>query len=151
MTAIGRPSRFDPEMCAQAHNYCLLGATNDELAGFFCVHPSTIDRWIADHADFGDAVRRGRVVADSRVARGLYDRAVGYDLKIERAVVVGGELKPVTSTVHYPPNVQACIFWLRLRRPQTWSDRPKAAAADDGIDDIALLEAASERARHAPD
>ena len=31
MTAMGRPSRFDPEMCEQAHNYCLLGATNDEL------------------------------------------------------------------------------------------------------------------------
>ena len=34
-------------MCEQAHNYCLLGATNDELAGFFHVAPSTIDRWIA--------------------------------------------------------------------------------------------------------
>ena len=32
MTAMGRPTRFEPEICAQAHNYCLLGATNDELA-----------------------------------------------------------------------------------------------------------------------
>src|SRR5688572_4625032 len=116
MTTLGRPTLYDPEMCEQAHNYCLLGATNDELAEFFHVSPATIDNWIARHADFGDAVRRGRVVADSRVARGLYDRAIGYDRTVERSVVIGGEVKPVTNTVHYPPNVQACMFWLRNRR-----------------------------------
>jgi hypothetical protein len=47
---MGRPTRFEPEMCRQAHNYCLLGAANDELAGFFHVAPSTIDRWIAERA-----------------------------------------------------------------------------------------------------
>ena len=146
---MGRPTRFEPEMCEQARNYCLLGATNDELADFFHVSPSTIDRWIAGRADFSDAVKRGRVVADSRAARGLYDRAVGYERKVERSAIVGGELKPVTGTVHYPPNVQACIFWLRNRRRQTWRDAPTAATADDGLDDIARLEAASERARRA--
>jgi hypothetical protein len=150
MTAMGRPTVFEPEMCAQAHNYCLLGATNDELAGFFGVHPSTIDRWIAERANFGDAVKRGRLVADAQVARGLYDRAVGYDRTVERSVIVGGELKVLASTVHYPPNVQACIFWLRVRRPQTWSDAARTAA-NDGIDDIARLEAASERARQRAD
>ncbi len=128
MTAMGRPTRFEPEMCAQAHNYCLLGATNDELAEFFGVHPSTIDRWIAERADFADAVRHGRVVADARVAHGLYDRAVGYDRTIERSAIVGGDLKPVTSTIHYPPNVQACIFWLCHRRRKTWGDRVPASA-----------------------
>ena len=147
MTAISRPTRFEPEMCEQAHNYCLLGATNDELADFLHVSPSTIDRWIAERADFGDAVRRGRVFADSRVARGLYDRAIGYERTIERAVVVGGELKPVTSTVHYPPNVQACVFWLRNRRRGTWRDAP-TVPSPNGLDDIALLDAAGESVRH---
>src|SRR5689334_8370773 len=103
MTAMGRALLYDPALYDQAHNYCLPGATNDELAEFFGVSPRTIDRWIADHADFGDAVRRGRVIADSRVARGLYDWAVGYLRTVERSVVIGAELKPVTSTVHYPP------------------------------------------------
>jgi hypothetical protein len=148
MTVMGRPTKFHADMCELAHNYCLLGATNDELAGFFDVCPSTIDNWIAHHADFADAVRSGRVVADARVARALYVRAVGYDRKVEREIVLGGELKPIASTVHYPPNVQACIFWLRNRRRETWGDAPTAATADDGLDDIARLEAASERARH---
>ena len=148
MSAIGRPTVFEPEMCEQAHNYCLLGATNDELAGFFHVAPSTLDRWIAERADFGEAVRRGRDVADSRVARGLYDRAVGYDRTIERSVLVGGKLEAVTSTVHYPPNVQACVFWLRNRRRRVWRDAPADPSAATPLDDIALLDAAGETVRH---
>jgi hypothetical protein len=146
MTTMGRPTRFHPDMCEQAHNYCLLGATNDELAEFFGVSPSTIDNWIAGRADFADAVRSGRIVADAKVARGLYARAVGYDRKVDREIILGGELKPVTSTVHYPPNVQACIFWLRNRRRRTWgdtSDSPSTSA-----DDFALLDAADDTVLH---
>ena len=146
MTAIGRPTAFDPDLCDQAHNYCLLGATNDELASFFNVSPRTIDNWIARHADFRTAVKRGRVVADARVARGLYERAVGYDREVERAVIAGGEVQRVTSTVHYPPNVQACIFWLRHRRPQTWSDAPSDASTHVG--EFALQDAACGGMRH---
>ena len=148
--AMGRPTSFHPDMCQQAHNYCLLGATNDELAEFLGVCPSTVDNWIARRADFGDAVRSGRVAADAKVARGLYARAIGYDRKVEREVILGGKLQSLTSTVHYPPNVQACIFWLRNRRRRTWSDagRDTPDDASSQMDDIALLDAASESVRH---
>ena len=109
--------------------------------------PRTIDRWIAERIDFGDAVRSGRVVADARVARALYGRAVGYDRTVERTAIVAGELKPVTSTIHYAANVQACIFWLRSRRGQTWRDSPNDPVPNP-VDDIALLEAAGESVRH---
>lgn len=150
MTAQGRPTLYDPDLCEPAHNYCLLGATNDDLAEFFGVSPSTIDNWIARHAVFADAVRRGRVVADARVARGLFDRAVGYDRTVEHSLVVGDEVKTVTSTVHYPPSVQACVFWLRNRSRRTWGDAGRGEAGDRYLhtaDDLALLEAAGERAR----
>jgi hypothetical protein len=136
---MGRPDRFDPDMSEQAHNYCLLGATNDALAEFLGVSPRTIDRWIAERPDFGDAVRSGRVAADARVARGLYGRAVGYDRTVERMALVGGELKPVTSTIHYPANVQACIFWLRNRCRRAWGDKPDDPSSD--VDEFAVLDA----------
>ena len=146
MSAMGRPTSFHPDMCEQAHNYCLLGATNDELAEFFAVSPRTVDNWIAQRPDFAEAVKSGRIIADARVARGLYARAVGYDRKVEREVILGGELRPITSTVHYPPNVQACIFWLRNRRRRTWRDAPDDPSTP--VDDIALLDAAGESVRH---
>ena len=146
MSTMGRPSSYSSDLCELAHNYCLLGATNDELAEFFGVSPRTIDNWIAVHPDFEAAVKSGRIVADARVARGLYARAVGYERKIEREVILRGELKPITSTVHYPPNVQACIFWLRNRRRRTWRDAPNDPSTH--VDDIALLDAAGESVRH---
>ena len=67
MTANGPSHRFDPAMCEHAHNYCLLGATNDELADFFgrlAQHHRQLDRRAV--TDFGEAVRSGRVVADAQ-------------------------------------------------------------------------------------
>ena len=86
MTTAGRPTAYRREFCELAHNYCLLGATNPELAGFFDVSPRTIDNWIASHPAFAAAVREGRVVADARVARCLYERAVGYSCTVERTI-----------------------------------------------------------------
>ena len=122
MSTIGRPSSYSPDLCELAHNYCLLGAINDELAEFFGVSPRTIDNWIAVHPEFEAAVKDGRVIADARVARGLYTRAVGYDRKVEREILHQGELRTLTSVVHYPPNPQSCIFWLRNRRRRRWRE-----------------------------
>ena len=149
MNPNGRPTAYRPDFCDQARNYCLLGATNEELGEFFGVTRRTIDNWIAGRPDFSSAVKSGRIVADAKVARGLYARAVGYERKVEREVILCGELKPLASTVHYPPNVQACIFWLRNRRRRTWSDLWRDASGDPStdVDDIALLDAAGESVR----
>jgi hypothetical protein len=41
------------------------------------------------------------------------------------------------------------MYWLRNRRPEDW--RAKAETTPEVIDDIALLDAASESVRHAGD
>ncbi|GEP57742.1 hypothetical protein [Reyranella soli] len=69
-----------------AHNYCLLGATNEHLGVFFDVTSRTIDNWIAQHPAFAAAVGEGRAIADAGVARGLYQCAVGHEHKVERTV-----------------------------------------------------------------
>ena len=149
MPKAGQPTAYKTDYCSQAHNYCLMGATNEDLAGFFEVTRRTIDNWIAAHPDFAAAVRTGRVVADSRVARSLYDRAMGFEHTVERTVMHRGEERTLKSTLFYPPDTQACIFWLRNRRRPTWNAR--AASNDDpgsadGYDALAELDAAGERA-----
>jgi hypothetical protein len=145
MTA-GRPTLYRPDHCELARNYCLLGATNQDLATFFDVAIGTIDNWIAAHPDFATAVRQARAVADARVARCLYERAVGFEQRVERTVWRLGKEHPVSTTTRLPPDTRACIFWLRNRQPRFWNGQA-AAAPDDGIDDIRLLEEAGERAR----
>ena len=150
MPDTGRPTLYAPEFCEPAHNYCLLGATNDDLAGFFHVSPSTIDNWIARHEDFAAAVKAGRAEADARVARCLYGRAIGYEQRSEREVIVDGELRTLAQTTQHPPNVQACIFWLRNRRPRDWSRPPnppaETAPGTGTPEDWAAFEAANQRA-----
>jgi hypothetical protein len=147
MPTAGQPTLYKAEYCAMAHNYCLLSATNEDLASFFEVTRRTVDNWIATHGDFAKAVRSGRLAADARVARCLYDRAVGWEHKVQRTVMHGGKARKITDLVRYPPDTRACIFWLRNRRPDTWRERTSVAKGEDGEDWIAELDAAGERAR----
>jgi hypothetical protein len=57
MSHLGRPTAYKPEYCELAHNYCLLGATAEELAGFFGVTRGTINNWIAKIPEFATALR----------------------------------------------------------------------------------------------
>jgi hypothetical protein len=110
----------------------------------------TLDNRNANNAEFAQAVREGRAAADARVARCLYDRAVGYDRTVERVVWHQGQERVIASTVHYPPSTGACIFWLRNRRPDLWGNRrPAEHANEDDHDSLADLDAASEWARTA--
>jgi hypothetical protein len=57
--------------------------------------------------------------------------------------------QPVTAnyTMQLPPNVRACIFWLRNRRPEQWRENRPLLEEEDDRDWVSELEAASERAR----
>jgi hypothetical protein len=66
MATPGQPTLYKPEYRELAHNYCLLGATNEVLGDFFGVTRRTIQNWIATRPDFAKGVRRGRAVADAR-------------------------------------------------------------------------------------
>jgi hypothetical protein len=68
MNAPGHPTRYKPEYRELAHNHCLLGASNLELAELFAVAPRTIDNSIATVPGFAAGIREGRAVADGRAA-----------------------------------------------------------------------------------
>jgi hypothetical protein len=106
MATPGQPTLYKPEYCELAHNYCLLGATNEVLAEFFDVAPRTVDNWITTHPDFTDAVKRGPVVADAKVARALFQRACGFSHQVSRTTLHQGEEHTISNTVSYPPDMQ---------------------------------------------
>jgi hypothetical protein len=148
MATPGQPTLYKPEHCELAHNYCLLGATNEVLGDFFGVTSRTIDNWIAAHPDFADAVHRGRAVADARVVRALFDRACGFSHEVSRTTLYRGKEQTVTNTVSYPPDTQACMFWLRNRQRHYWQARVEASL--EVADDMAArLDAAGESMRQA--
>lgn len=109
--------------------------------------PRTIDNWVAAHAPFAEAVRDGRLHADAEVASRLYERAIGFVQVIERREVFRGEEKVITTKVHYPPDTNACMFWLRNRQPKWWGRRIVDEPSTNYEEMLALLEAAGERVK----
>jgi hypothetical protein len=146
MSTRGRPTLYKPENAELARKFCMLGATNEDLARCFEVSRSTIDNWIDTIPEFADSIQEGRDLADAAVIQKLYSRAMGFTTEIKKHVIYRGELREIPMTLYYPPDIQACIFWLRNRRRRDWQEKGRAALPDDGPT-ISELEAASERVR----
>ena len=121
----GRPSSYRPEYAAQAEKLCQIGATDQEIADFFDVDVRTVYRWKADHDGFCQALKAGKEVADERVERSLFQRAVGYEQDDVKIFMPANAAAPVYAPFRakIAPDTTAAIFWLKNRRPDLWRDK----------------------------
>lgn len=136
MTKGGRPSSYKREFAKQAEKLCALGATDNEIAAFFEVHPATLYRWKHQHEEFCESLRTAKETADERVERSLYQRAIGYEQEEVKIFMPSGATEPVYAkfTAKYGPDVTACIFWLKNRRSDRWRDKQEGEGTETLID-----------------
>jgi len=159
----GRPSAFKQEYCEQVEKLCKLGATDKELADFFCVAESTINKWKKDHREFSESLKRGKLLADANVADRLYQRAIGFEHDSEEIKVIPGNKQPkskhwpadgeeseegdnagsdhpcivrVPIRKVYPPDTVACIFFLKNRQPKKWRDKVEQGFTNGEGEDV---------------
>lgn len=139
MTA-GRPLQYCEKYAQQARKVCELGATDQEIADFFDVDVRTIYRWKHDHPEFCHALKIGKQVADERVERSLYQKAIGYEQDEVKIFMPGGASEPVYAPFRakIAPDTTAAIFWLKNRRGKEWRD--KQEVEHSGTIDIATKE-----------
>lgn len=128
---MARPSKFKPEFIAQAEKLCRLGATDLEIADFLEVDVRTLYRWKGENAEFCQALKAGKDVADERVERSLFARANGYEHDEVDIRVIGGEVVQTPIRKFYPPDTTAAIFWLKNRRPAEWREKIDAVHSGD--------------------
>lgn len=93
----GRPSKYRTEFAELAKNYCLLGATDPDLARFFGVSRSVISEWKKVYPKFAAALQ-SKEAADAQVVGALFKNALAG-------------------------NVTAQIFWLKNRQKDNWRDK----------------------------
>ena len=144
----GPAPTYKPEFCPLAYKFCLLGATNEDLADLFEVAVATLGYWLRRYPEFKKAVQEGRDVADADVALALLHKAKGFthtDVKVLRTEA-GPE--QVEYNRYFPPDTQAALFWLRNRRRKQWRERIEL---EHSVTDEKLreLEEAGIRARNA--
>lgn len=120
---LGRPTVYKPEFAKQAEKLCRLGATDFELADFFGVDTLTIYRWRNHNETFCNAVMCGKELADERVARSLFNRAVGYSFESEKVFQFQGQIVRAKTVEHVPPDPGAAMNWLKNRRKEEWRDK----------------------------
>ena len=120
-------SKFKPEFVLLGYKLALAGATEEQMATVFGVHTRTLEYWLAGIEEFKEAVQRGRGQADAEVAEALFLRAKGYQHPDVHFVTVRdkngtAEVIATPTTKYYPPDVTACIFWLKNRAKDAWRD-----------------------------
>jgi hypothetical protein len=96
------------------------GATDSELAEMFNVSRRTIYRWRLQHEDFCHSLVVGKELADDRVERSLYEKAVGYEVEVEKIFCFQGMITRANTVEHVQPDKGSIEMWLAARRSDKW-------------------------------
>lgn len=124
--AVGKWQRWcEPDQLERIVNWSANGCTYAEIARNVGIAEGTLYRWVNEHPEICEAIKRGRSLACEAVENALFRLAVGgievtETVEEERAGVTVSR-KVVTKTL--PPNNAAAIFYLKNRMPDRYSDR----------------------------
>lgn len=143
----GRPSLYSRDCVERAYRLCLLGLTNEQLAPHFGVDVRTVQRWSEEHPEFCQALKQGREEADTKVAESLYKRALGYSHDSVKIFNNEGVPLVVPFVEHYPPDVAACIFWLKNRHSDKWRDKLAEFNVTQNVQNVQLPEGFMQKVR----
>ena len=140
-----RPSKYDPSVTpVLARALAREGHTDEEIAGRLepPVSVATLNRWKVERLEFRESLNEGKATVDARVEESLLQRALGFtsaETRLEAKADESGKPlrggRVIKTTRQVFPDVTACIFWLKNRRPDKWRDQQKVSieASQDGI------------------
>lgn len=112
------------------------GLTYAEIAHNIGITEKTLYEWVNKYSEIGEALKKGKEVADILVENALFKKALGYTYEEEITEITeipfvdrnGVEktrkhkhIKKVTKQV--APDTTAQIFWLKNRKSAVWRDR----------------------------
>lgn len=120
-----KQARYRHHYAVIAGKMCALGATPADLAEAFDVDLATIGQWQVSHPEFADALRLGKDHAVPRVEHSLYQRAVGYSYKAQKAYK--GAI--MEYRVDVPADPAAAQFYLMNACPERYRVPSKIEAA----------------------
>lgn len=129
VATIGAPEKYDPKFIPIAKALAAKGFIDIEICEVLGVSKATFINWKNRHPEFDQAVDEGKASIDTRVQNAMLQRALGYDYKSEKIVVLnrghndGSYYERVPITVHMPPDPGTCFNWLKNRDPEKWKDR----------------------------
>lgn len=97
-----------------------LGCGLKEVAELLEVPVARLIFMMGRYEELRDAVREARSIPDLKVVNALFSRCVGYNY-VETVYDKKGVVEKQVFK-HLPPDVTACIFWLKNRMKDEWAD-----------------------------
>lgn len=117
------------------------GLTDEQISKNMGIGSTTLYRWMNEHREIREAIKKGRKPLDLLVENALLKSALGYDVeeetwerKFNRNTNEWDMICTKKTKKHIPPSNTAQIFWLKNRKPNEWKDRTdkKILFEDDG-------------------
>lgn len=106
------------------------GLTIEQIAKNLGISKVTFYKYISEHTELSERLKKGKEVVDIEVENALLKRALGYKVdEITKELITDEETgiselkvtKVVTKEV--APDTTAQIFWLKNRKPEEWRDK----------------------------
>jgi len=122
--------KYNARLPALAEKYARAGMIDKQIAKKLGICLASFYKYQIKHIEFMEALKRGKAPVDAEVENSLLKRTLGFEYE-ETTVEYspgpkGGKAKPNSikkTTKMVIPDVTACIFWLKNRKPQRWRDR----------------------------
>jgi len=121
------------------------------MARFFGVSESSWERWKKSHPEFFENLSQWKVIANARVERALYERAIGSTVREVTFEATGRRIDlhmldddTMESEPEYrkrvvvkqlPPDTGAAFIWMKNRVPEEWRDRYEFKQLDSTLGD----------------
>lgn len=113
------------------------GLTDEQICKNLGIVKDTFYKYKEKYADFSDALKKGKEVADIEVENALFKRAIGYKYKevIKEVKEIDGKKTVFIKEVEkeMPGDVGAQIFWLKNRKSSKWKDKQDIDIEDNNV------------------
>jgi hypothetical protein len=116
---LGRPTLYKKEYDNQVYELALLGLTDVQISNVLGITKQTLNNWKHDHQTFFDSLTHGKEYADGKVAKAMYNRAIGIVIT-EEAVTKDGDVVQLKKEI--PSDTSAAKHWLSNRQRNLWAN-----------------------------
>lgn len=134
----GKVVKWNPENSHTVYLMALLGATDSQMAEVLDVPVDTINRWKNSHPEFMEALSRGKMKANMKVAESFYHNCIDRWIEEEQVHVWKGKIIKTKVKRFIQGDKWAQTKFLAIKHPEQWSEIHKMNEGNPANSNISI-------------